>query len=53
VFLLLAGCAGSQAMQWKPLPRKPCSIQVCEIRGPDKVCGCTDHRGLRRILGEL
>jgi hypothetical protein len=48
--LLLAGCAGYEAMQWRPRPPKPCPILVCEVRGGDKVCGCATHQDLPRIL---
>jgi hypothetical protein len=37
-FLLLAGCAGNSAMQWKPVPPKPCEIVYEEPQREIKTC---------------
>lgn len=42
VLLLLAGCAGNSAMQWKPPTKPECSILVCDMRWPEKPCTCGD-----------
>jgi hypothetical protein len=53
ILLLLAGCAGHEAMQWKPKPPKSCEIQVCEVRGTDKACGCASRREVQEMMRVL
>lgn len=53
VVLLLAGCAGHEAMQWRPKPPKKCEVQVCEVRGTDKTCGCATHREVADMMRVL
>jgi hypothetical protein len=53
ILLLLAGCAGHEAMQWRPKPPKKCEVQVCEVRGSDKVCGCSKRSDIEKVLGGI
>jgi hypothetical protein len=52
VLALLSACAGNQAMQWRPPPKKSCQIVICEVHGKDRMCGCGDIRDVRMVLGQ-
>ena len=44
--VLIAGCAGQEALRWYPEKKQPCGLVVCEHRGPgrmdyEKDCFCS------------
>jgi hypothetical protein len=51
---LIAGCAGHQALIWRPqtAPQVPCGIRICEPSGvsgridPEKDCRCSGKNSI-------
>jgi len=51
--LLLAGCAGHEALRWRPPEPKPRGVEYCEIRGVDRDCKEISRDQMQRILDRL
>lgn len=56
VAVLLAGCAGGEALVWRKPPPPPCGLVVCEHRGASsridirRDCKCSGQNQLSEVL---